>query len=104
TYQKDDPTLASTQEPVGRSFRDYRQEKPVSDADFKIFLRMYAYDRKPLHSQIEQTQVTDEWTREKISFDAAYGNERMIAYLFVPKNVKPPYQPVVYFPGSNVIW
>ena len=27
----------------------------------------------------------------------------MIAYLFLPKNVAPPYQTVVYFPGSGAL-
>jgi dienelactone hydrolase len=42
----------------------------------------------------------DGWVQEKITFDAAYDSERIIAYLFLPKNVPPPYQTVVYFPGS----
>jgi hypothetical protein len=29
-------------------------------------------------------------TKEKISFNATYGNERMAAFLFLPKNGKPP--------------
>jgi dienelactone hydrolase len=35
-----------------------------------------------------------------VTFDAAYGHERVIAYLFLPKNASPPYQTVVYFPGA----
>ena len=30
----------------------------------------------------------------------AYGGERIIAYLFLPENTPPPYQAVIYFPGS----
>jgi eukaryotic-like serine/threonine-protein kinase len=41
--------------------------------------------------------------KEKVSFDAAYGSERVIAYLFLPRNAQPPYQTVIYFPGSSVI-
>ena len=43
------------------------------------------------------------WVKEKVSFRAAYGNERVIAYLFLPKNSRPPYQTVVYFPGAGAI-
>ena len=39
--------------------------------------------------------------REKVSFNAAYGNERMVAYLFLPRTGKPPFQTVIYFPGSS---
>ena len=40
---------------------------------------------------------------EKVSYAAAYGGERIPAYLFLPKNAKPPYQAVVVFPGGNVV-
>jgi hypothetical protein len=40
------------------------------------------------------------WVRERVSYDGAYGGERVSAYLFVPKHGRPPYQTVVYFPGA----
>ncbi len=52
---------------------------------------------------MESSKVEEEWIREKITFDAAYGNERMSAYLFLPKKGNPPYQTVIYFPGSDAI-
>src|SRR5262249_3513981 len=45
----------------------------------------------------------DQWKREKISFSAASGPERMNAYLFLPANRHPPYQAVVFFPGANTL-
>ncbi len=53
---------------------------------------------------MEETETTEDWTREKVSFDAAYGGERVIAYLYLPKNAAPPFQTVVYFPGSDAIF
>jgi eukaryotic-like serine/threonine-protein kinase len=41
------------------------------------------------------------WRKERVAFNAAYGGERMMAYLFLPKNAAPPYQTVVYFPGGD---
>lgn len=38
-------------------------------------------------------------TREKVSFTAGYGGERIAAYLFLPRNTAPPFQTVI-FPGS----
>ncbi len=35
-----------------------------------------------------------------VSFDAGYGSERVPAYLFLPRNARPPFQTVVYFPGG----
>jgi hypothetical protein len=34
---------------------------------------------RPLHAVVESTQQTDDWKQEKITFDAAYGNERIDA-------------------------
>jgi len=36
------------------------------------------------------------WRLERATFKAAYGEERVIAYLYLPKNAKPPYQTVIY--------
>ena len=33
---------------------------------------------------------------EKISFAAAYGNERVLGYLQIPKHATPPYQTILY--------
>jgi pimeloyl-ACP methyl ester carboxylesterase len=36
------------------------------------------------------------WKREKVSFDAAYGNERVPGYLYIPKHATPPYQTIIF--------
>jgi len=46
---------------------------------------------------------SERWIQERITFDAAYGGERIIAILFLPKNIKPPHQTVIYFPGEQAI-
>ena len=38
-----------------------------------------------------------------MSFAAAYGGERVLANILIPKNVRPPYQTVVWFPGSYAL-
>ena len=43
----------------------------------------------------------EHWRIERVSYAAAYGTERIPAYLFIPKGVAPPYQTVVYFPHSG---
>jgi dienelactone hydrolase len=40
---------------------------------------------------------------EKVTFDAAYDNQRMIVFLFLPKNASPPYQTLIFFPGSYAV-
>jgi len=80
---------------------DISKQEPVPDAIFQIYRELFAYDKSELNSSVEYREESPGgWVREKISFDAAYGDERVQAYLFLPVNAEPPYQTVIYFPGS----
>jgi formylglycine-generating enzyme required for sulfatase activity/predicted Ser/Thr protein kinase/dienelactone hydrolase len=82
--------------------RDYRKEKPVPDEVYRGYQALYAYDRTPLEPALETIKDNSEyWRHEKAVINAAYGQERFAIQIFVPKNAKPPYQTVVYFPGSH---
>jgi dienelactone hydrolase len=60
------------------------------------------YDKSELQPVIEATEDLSIYTRrEKVAFNAASGNERMNAYLYLPRTGKPPFQTVLYFPGAN---
>ncbi|MFX0198995.1 MAG: protein kinase [Candidatus Hodarchaeota archaeon] len=84
--------------------RDYRNEKPVSDTIFQVYKDQFSYDPKDMNAHVEiRDESSADWIKEKISFDAAYGEERMMAYVFLPKNTSPPYQAVIYFPGSSAL-
>jgi dienelactone hydrolase len=96
----DAPLPAAALAKINSVSRDFSREKPLSDDVFRAYLRLYTYDKGELHARTEETETTDQWTREKVSFDAAYGNERVIAQVFLPKKVSPPFQAVVYFPGG----
>jgi eukaryotic-like serine/threonine-protein kinase len=103
-YLHTDDQLARAQEQQPRAFTDYTRAKPVPDAVFDGYRRIFDYDRSALNARIESRDTTqDDWIVERASFDAAYGGERMMAVLLLPKRHAGPYQPVVYFPGSNVI-
>jgi dienelactone hydrolase len=92
------------EKPIPRLTRDFYNEAVVSDEIFELYLKQYQYDHTPLHPEIADILDKEDYTREKITFDAAYGGERMMAYLFVPKKGIPPYQTVVLFPGSGSIF
>ena len=80
---------------------DLRALQPVSDEIFQVYRRQFDYDRTELNAEVEYRERSPGgWIREEVAFDAAYGGERIRAYLFVPANVQPPYQTVIYFPGS----
>jgi len=83
--------------------RDFSKYQPAGDDIFRVYRNMYEYDKTPLHSTVENVVDSNgNWTKQKITFDAAYGREKMIAFLFVPKNAQPPFQPVVFFPSARV--
>jgi len=99
------PVSERARAPLTEKLRDYAQEKPVSDEQYRIFQSLYAYDATPLDAKIEMTDDSDSAERvEKITFNAAYGNERVIAYLYLPKHVRPPYQAVVHFPAAPALF
>ena len=96
------PKVATDPMPSPR--RDLSKEKPASDELFRAYRSLYFYDKTPLNASTESFGKDEEdWTAEKITYTAAYGNERAIAYLFLPKKGKPPFQTVVFFPGSNAL-
>jgi len=76
----------------------------ISEEQFEVFKAYYDYDRFELQDTVLSKRENEKgWIFEKVLFDAAYDNERMIAYLFLPTNTDPPYQSVIYGPGSNVL-
>jgi dienelactone hydrolase len=81
--------------------RDARKQKPVGDAIFAVYRRQYAYDRSPLNAVVEATEETETGRKDTVAFDAAYGGERMRAYLVLPRDASPPYQTVVFFPAGD---
>jgi dienelactone hydrolase len=84
--------------------RDFGKEKPVSDAVFKVYRSQFYYDRMELKPVVEERDESSKnWIREKVTFDAAYGGERVIAHLYLPRKTRGPYQSVICFPGSASI-
>ncbi len=100
------PNKASLSKPLFGSIprlvlRDISQIKPPSDEEFLSDKGLYSYDRTDLEAKIEYIDESPKfWREEKITFNAVYGGERIIAYVFIPKKVRPPYQPVVFFPSA----
>ena len=78
------------------------QFKPVPDSVFQVYKDQFSYDKRELNARVESTdEAARDWVKQKISFDSAEADERITTYLFLPKNSRPPYQAVIYFPGSS---
>jgi eukaryotic-like serine/threonine-protein kinase len=96
-----EPPDAAFTAPLPVVTRDFARDRPVDDETFRILKGMYSYERTDLAASVDAVDTSNpHWRREKVSFSAAYGAERVIAYLFLPANASPPHQAVVYFPGA----
>jgi dienelactone hydrolase len=96
-----DSTIARLSGRIARGAqRDFNKVTAVSDAEFAIYRRLFDYDRAPLAARRDTGGTREQFRWEKVSFTAAYGGERMAAYVFLPKNAPPPYEPVIWWPGS----
>jgi len=103
-YIEPEADLKIAAAPMPTPRRDLSKEKPASDELFRAYRSVYSYDKIPLNATIEPLGKDEEdWRTEKITYTAAYGHEKAIAYLFLPKKSKPPFQTVVFFPGSNAL-
>jgi dienelactone hydrolase len=97
---QNEPEGAFAEVPI-KPATDLYDHEAVSDDIFEVFLRRYDYDHTDLGIQQESRDDSAElWTIERVSVNAPYGDERMIINLFLPKSTKPPWQTVIYFPGS----
>ena len=88
--------------PVERTYRDYSKEKPVSEDVFRGLQAFYAYEHTAPEGRVESANDgSPDWIKQRVTYDAGHDHERMPAWLFLPKNARPPFQVVVYFPGSG---
>ena len=82
--------------------RDWRNVPRVSDEVFRAWQSVYSFDHGHLGAAVDAVDDSSpEWRVEKVSYAAAYGDERIPAYLFLPKHTKPPYQAIVFFPDPE---
>ena len=83
---------------------DFAHEEPVSDEVFGIYKEQFSYDRTSMDPLVVRVDSSSsDWIAERVSIMAPYEEERIILNLFLPKNAQPPYQTVVYFPGSGAV-
>jgi eukaryotic-like serine/threonine-protein kinase len=90
--------------PIPSPRRDLSKEKPAPEELFRAYLSAYSYDKTPLNATLEHLDKPDEdWKTDRVTYAAAYGNEKAITYVLLPKRAKPPFQTVLFFPGSNAL-
>ncbi len=95
-----------TESPYDINQRNLHEAKPVSDNEFDLLARgHFSYDHEmPLNvEQIDISDISNDYRKEKITINAAYDGERMDLFILLPKggDFSPPYQPVIIFPSAN---
>jgi len=92
-------------EPVNPVTGDRRGDKPVDDATFRVYAALHRYDKTDLAARTESMDDSNPYfRRETVTFRAAYGNDRVVAHLYLPKNATPPYQTVLFVPSGNIFF
>lgn len=87
------------------AIRDYSDATPVSQEVFEVYKNQFNYDDLPLNPVLiaKDEQSSNHYIKEIWEIDAAYGDERIIIYVHLPKNTLPPFQSVVYFHHAGSI-
>lgn len=99
------PIPVAALQPVHRVLRDFSNFKPAPDTVFHAYELLYDYPRIPLNAVSDGViRETPDWREERVSFDTGYRGERMAAYLFLPKHVRPPFQTVLFFPSARIFF
>ncbi|HMG93832.1 MAG TPA: SUMF1/EgtB/PvdO family nonheme iron enzyme [Chryseolinea sp.] len=74
---------------------------PVPDDVFKIYKSLFDYDQTEIKSKlVTRDEKNTAWIYEKVVYKAPYNDEEIIAHMFLPRNAQPPYQTIIYGPGS----
>ncbi len=102
-YLGSDSAQAQAMEPLRRGSRDFMKERPASDAVFAAYKRMYEYDKGALDARVVETVEEGDWTRQLVRMNAAYANDTLLTYLYLPRRGTKPFPVVVFWPGSNVV-
>ena len=90
--------------PIEPLTRDYDEEQPAADDVFQVYREQFAYDQTDLNAVVEPLpSSSSDWVGERVTLDAAYGDELLFADVYLRAGSSPPYQAVVFFPGTNAI-
>jgi predicted esterase len=90
--------------PVHARATDPAQWLPVDDAAFAVIRGLYEHAQGELRATVDAVdEVSPHYRWERVSFDAGYRGERLPAHLLLPRNARPPFQVVLYFPPSPAL-
>ncbi len=86
-------------------FSGAREPEPVPEEIFEVYRNQFAYDPVDLDARIIQVDESHpDWILERVSVATPYGDDRIIINLFLPRDAEPPFQTVIYLPGSAALF
>jgi eukaryotic-like serine/threonine-protein kinase len=89
----------------GKAKFDYTTRQPASDEAYDIFTRFFDRTRVPLDARIEMVDESNRhWIKQKVSYTAGYGEERITAWLYLPRSAQPPYQVIIQMAGAATFY
>jgi len=105
-YTEPLPEALAKPVPVSAFSLDRSKDKPVDDQTYRIYLNLHSYDKMDLKAAVESVDETSSqyWRKERVTFQAAYGSERVIADVYLPNNAAMPYQVVIYMSGLQAFY
>ncbi len=100
-----EPSAVAERPLPARPALDYATRRPVSNAEYAIFTRFFERRPVPLEPRVESTDDSSpHWIKQKVSFAAGYGGERLTAWLYLPRTARPPYQVVIQMAGAATFY
>jgi len=81
--------------------RNYSNLNPVSDEIFQVYRELCQFNRGAVNPKVVSRNQFDDYILEVISVNVPYENDPMLIKIWLPLDSKPPYQPVIYFPGIS---
>ena len=100
-HRADHPPSEESLEPVSQRAPTF-DKPPVSDEVMNVILsRFDVSPEQSLNDRVISTEDHGSYRHDTVQIDAAYGQERFNVHLYFPKNAKPPYETVVWIPGSG---
>jgi serine/threonine protein kinase len=97
-YIDSEPLPSIAFEAIPSPRRDLSKEKPAPDQLFRAYLSMYSYDKAPLNPTVKHLDNPDEdWTTEKITYTAAYANEKQLPTCFFRRKAGRRFRPYFSF-------
>jgi len=90
--------------PLYGDTEEFAKQIPVDESIYSIYKEQFSYDKTDLKARVESRKESPDWILERISLDAAYGGERVMAWLFLPRKAPLPYQTVIYMGGDAPVF